>query len=183
MKLLTTFPILAISVALFSCNGQRKATAEEPPPPPPPTVPAIETPPATVTFGGTTPADSLFLSLERTACFGACKTYRLQVYRSGFATYDGRANVEPLGAHTARIDTATLNALLDKANAMGFFGMRDKYDGEVTDLPSTFLRIAANGQNKQVMGRVGQPAAFKALVAYCEEQLLPQAWKPVPAER
>ena len=178
MKIPILFPALAI--ALFSCNHERKAVSEAATPieEPPPTQAAL----IIADTGGPTNADSLFFSLERTPCFGSCKAYRIAVYRSGFATYNGRSNMEKEGPHTTRIGQETMALLLAKAEEMGFFTMQDKYDAEVTDLPSTFIRVVANGKDKMVMGRVGQPAAFKSLAAYAEEQLLPLPWKPTVAE-
>ena len=175
-EILTT---LAFTAVLFACNNERKSaeTAAE----------AIEPPPVTAeglsnTFGGSTPADSLFFSLERTPCFGTCKAYRVSVYRSGYATYDGRGNVEKLGQHTGFVTEGMMKLLLARTEEAGFFDMQDKYDADVTDIPSTIMRMAANGRDKKVIGRVGQPAAFKALAAFAEEQLLGVRWKAVQSE-
>ncbi len=179
MKTLHLLSTIAIAAVLLACNNERK-TATAP-------TDAIEPPPMnaeglTNSFGGSGEADSLFFSLERTPCFGVCKAYRIAVYRSGYATYDGRGNVEKLGKHTGTITEGMMKILLAKTEEAGFFGMQDKYDAEVTDLPSTIIRVVANGKDKKVIGRVGQPAAFKALAAFAEEQLTPVRWKPVPTE-
>ncbi len=172
-------PTLAIIATLFACNNERRAVTEA--------SSAIEPPPATaeglsLSFGGPEKADSLFLSLERTPCFGTCKAYRIEVYRSGYATYNGRSNTEKLGMHSTRVGADAMEAIVAKAEEVGFFTMQDKYDAEVTDLPSTFLRIVANGKDKKVMGRVGQPNGFKHLVTLAEEQLLSLPWAPVAAK-
>jgi Domain of unknown function (DUF6438) len=169
-------PTLAILAALFACNNERRTVADAPAAIEPRPVEAEAPSPA---FGGPATADSLFLSLERTPCFGTCKAYRIEVYRSGYATYNGRSNMEKLGMYTTHVGADMMEALAAQAEAVTFFTMQDKYDAEVTDLPSTFLRIVANGKDKKVMGRVGQPNGFKNLVAFAEEQLLPLAWTPV----
>lgn len=133
-------------------------------------------------YGGTTKGDSLFFFLERTPCFGTCKAYRISVYRSGYARYEGRSNVEKEGLHEARIGADTLALLLNEAEAIGFFGLKDSYDAPVTDLPSTIVRIVADGKDKRVLARVGTPAPFKAYVEQVEGLLLPVAWKPLKAE-
>nr|MDQ3101823.1 DUF6438 domain-containing protein [Bacteroidota bacterium] len=43
--------------------------------------------------------DSLVFSIERGACFGKCPFYRLHIYESGFATYEGLGNMEKMGLH------------------------------------------------------------------------------------
>ncbi|HRH38129.1 MAG TPA: DUF6438 domain-containing protein, partial [Flavobacteriales bacterium] len=110
---------------------------------------------------------------------GTCKAYRIDVYRSGYATYDGRAHVEKMGKYTTHVGEDAMDLIASKAEGLGFFSMKDKYDGEVTDLPSTFIRVVAHGKNKQVIGRVGQPVQFKELAAFAEAQLLPLQWVPV----
>lgn len=134
---------------------------------------------SSIRMGGEAVADSLVLSLERTPCFGPCKAYRLHVYRSGYATYEGRVNVEREGMHEARVGRDTLETILREAERIGFFSMDDVYDSAVTDLPSTIIRISGNGRDKQVLGRVGTPAKFLAFAEMIEELLVPMAWKPI----
>ena len=130
-------------------------------------------------LGGTAPADSLFLFLERTPCFGPCKAYRLNIYRSGYATYEGRANVEREGMHEARIGQDTLQAILKEAERIGFYGLDDLYDSPVTDLPSLVSRMHTSAGDKQVKGRVDVPPKFRVFGETIEELVLPMAWKPM----
>jgi len=172
MKHLIALPIAALALA---CNTNRPVTTAEPVVDQEAAAPAPQ-------LGGAGKADTLFLSLERTPCFGQCKAYRIDLYRSGYATYDGRGNVERMGRHSARIGVDSMITMLNRADELGFFSLQAKYDAEVTDLPSTVLRIIADGRDKKVLGRVGQPQAFKALVAEIESLLLPVAWVPVTPE-
>ncbi|MCW5900597.1 MAG: hypothetical protein KIT10_15130 [Flavobacteriales bacterium] len=133
-------------------------------------------------LGGPQPGDSLVISLERTPCFGMCPAYRFNVYRSGFATYEGVVHVEQLGRHEARIPVDRIERAVARAKELGFFQFDDVYDSQVTDLPSTIIRVSASGRSKQVLGRVGAPPGFKTLTSYLEEELLPAAWRPVPAD-
>lgn len=145
------------------------------------------TPPATkgsenkapLQLGGETAADSLFLSLERTPCFGPCKAYRLNIYRSGYATYEGRANVELEGMHEARVGKDTMEAILKDSERIDFYGLDDVYDSPVTDLPSIIIRMVSNGRDKEVKGRVGVPPKFRAFAENIEELVVPMAWKPI----
>ncbi len=179
MKTLATlFPAVTM-LFLFACKDKEaavsNATADKDP------VVATEQAKAPQ-YGGAAKGDSLFFFLERTPCFGTCKAYRISVYRSGYARYEGRSNVEKEGLHEARIGADTLALLLNEAEAIGFFGLKDSYDAPVTDLPSTIVRIVADGKDKRVLARVGTPAPFKAYVEQVERLLLPVAWKPLKAE-
>lgn len=134
-----------------------------------------------LTLGGTAAADSLFLFLERTPCFGPCKAYRINIYRSGYATYEGRANVEREGMHEARIGQDTLQAILKEAERIDFYGLKELYDSPVMDLPSLVIRMNTSAGNKQVRGRVDVPPKFRVFGETIEEMVLPLAWKPMRA--
>lgn len=128
-------------------------------------------------FGGTTPGDSLFFSLERTPCFGRCPAYTVAVYRSGLATFDGRSNTPLIGAHRAQAGRELMEAILAGAERAGFFTMQDSYDGQVTDLPSTIVRVVSGGRDKKVVGRYRMPEAFKHFAQSADSLLLPLDWK------
>lgn len=157
--------ITALTLALAACGSKRDAALGAAAP---------------QHYGGAGPADSLFLSLERTPCLGPCKGYRIVVYRSGLSTYEGITNMEKMGPHRGRIGPDTLARILAEAERIGFFDLRDRYDAEVTDLPSTIIRLVADGRDKQVTGRYGQPETFKAFARQLDEWLLPVPWVPVP---
>ncbi len=134
-------------------------------------------------LGGKAAADSLFLNFQRTPCFGTCKAYRINLYRSGHATFEGVAHMEKEGMHRAVVGRDTMEMILAEARSMGFFDLKDEYDSQVTDLPSTIIRIHADGVDKQVIGRVGTPESFKALANKLDELLLPVPWVPMPVDR
>jgi len=131
-------------------------------------------------LGGSGTADSLVISLQRTPCFGTCKAYTINVYRSGYATFYGHSNVQLEGLNQAWIGLDIVHRILADAEQSGFYQFQDKYDSQATDLPSSILRMVANGKDQRVVARVGTPASFKQLFGRVEELLFPVAWKPVP---
>ena len=132
------------------------------------------------TFGSD--ADPLFFSLERTPCFGKCPAYVITVDKDGKATYTGRTFADRPGRWTTTVDNATMNALLDRADAMGFFGLEDRYDGPVTDLPSTIIRIQADGKDKKIVARYRTPEVFKAYAAFADSVLDKAGWEKQSTE-
>ena len=72
-----------------------------------------------------------------------------------------------------------MNALKEEAEARGFYAMDDVYDKPVTDLPSVIIRVHADGKDKQVIGRVGPPQAFKNFTQRAEELLANIEWTKV----
>jgi hypothetical protein len=156
-------PVLALtSFASPSCSSQ-KSTQDQP------------------VFGSD--ADPVFFSIERTPCFGKCPAYTITIQRDGGATYVGRSNVDREGTYTSKVDNVMMVKLFDKANAIGFFDMQDKYDGPITDIPSTIIRMSANGRDKKVVGRYKTPSSFKPFAQFADSLLLPLEWTKVNEEK
>lgn len=148
-----------LTLGVLSCTGQKKA------------------PNADQRFGSAT--DSLFFSLERTPCFGKCPAYTVNIYRSGFVEYIGRTNAPRQGRHTGRVDRERMGQLLDKAEAIGYFSLEDKYDGPVTDLPSTITRIVSGDRDKRIVARYKTPPALKTFAQQADTLLKDVVWKPI----
>lgn len=152
--------VLSLSILVSTGCSSNKVTAQDKP-----------------VFGSD--ADPVFFSLERTPCFGKCPAYTITVRRDGSATYVGRSNTEREGTYTGQVDQAIMVKLLDKAKSIGFFDMEDKYDGPVTDLPSTIIRVNADGKDKKVVGRYKTPSSFKPFAQFADSLLLPLEWTRV----
>jgi uncharacterized protein DUF6438 len=111
------------------------------------------------------PTDA-FIRLQRTQCYGPCPVYTVTIDGTGKVTYEGERSVRVVGRRTARINTSTVARLLATAQRIRFFEMRDAYrvienpDGSrslVTDLPTTFVTVSANGRTKRVEDYVAAP--------------------------
>src|SRR5690554_8070209 len=48
------------------------------------------------------PKDSLIISFEKTPCFGRCPVYKIKVFESGFAIYEGINFAEKMGTYSTR---------------------------------------------------------------------------------
>lgn len=182
MNLRILLPAVICSLSLVA-SAQDKTSVTKAPQAGAPTT--VKSPRAAKTktprFGGIAKTDTLFFSMERTPCFGTCKAYRINVYRSGYATFEGRSNVEKEGMHRGHVGKDTLEMLMKQAEQIRFWDLKDKYDSQVTDLPSSIIQIIGEGKNKRVVGRVGTPATFTSFFNKAEGLLYPVAWKPIPA--
>jgi len=104
------------------------------------------------------PRDSLVLSLERTPCFGQCPVYRVKVYESGYATYEGINFVDRMGHFYTRLTDAEVQAIRSAAEAGGFFGFEEQYDLQgLQDLPDNILQISDGNQVHRVNARFEIP--------------------------
>lgn len=123
--------------------------------------------------------DAVFFSLERTPCFGKCPNYTVTIDRTGRAAYEGKRFAEREGSFTGQVSPDVMARLVERAQEIGFFNFKDVYDGQVTDLPSTIIRVNADGKDKTVKGRYQSPAAFKPFAAYADSLLSTVQWAPV----
>ncbi len=126
-------------------------------------------------------SDSLFATYEKTACFGLCPIFKLTVYKSGLAYYEGIKNVDNIGLYKGNIDVSELDKTLKLAEEIKYFQMEAVYDGNVTDLPST-IYVINKGSRKQVVDRYRGPEELEKLDKLFEQMVLNTTWKKQAAK-
>lgn len=116
-----------------------------------------------------TPEGPVQIVLNRTPCFGFCPDYTVTITGDGQVHYVGRRFVNVTGEQHAQISPAEVQALLARLDAVGFENLRDEYRAQVTDLPTTTIRLTRNGRTKSVLDYggpgVGMPRAVRDLQA------------------
>lgn len=123
--------------------------------------------------------DSLFASIHRTPCYGKCPSYKVQIFESGYAVYDGMMFVEKRGRFEAWFDKEKMQLLIDKAKELGYFEMKAKYDDNVTDLPSCTTTLNAGGKRKTVYNRYGGPESLREFEKIFDQLIESVDWKLV----
>lgn len=107
--------------------------------------------------------EALFLSMERTPCFGKCPSYKLTIFNTGNVVYEGFTFAKKEGKHTKKLSKSQLTEIQDKVESIKLFEMKDKYDSQITDIPSTILYVVYKGKKKKILDRVGGPDELKSL--------------------
>lgn len=90
------------------------------------------------------------ITMERTVCFGTCPAYKVVVYGNGTVVYEGFNFVAVEGKQTAQISNEQVKELVSQFYKHGFFSLKDRYEEQVTDLPSTTTSITLSGSEKSV---------------------------------
>ncbi|MFC5546981.1 DUF6438 domain-containing protein [Massilia aerilata] len=98
------------------------------------------------------------IHLERTACFGECPVYQLDIARDGSGSFTGKEFVKAKGVREVRLspgDVALMSAVLERS---GFASWKASYlsaeDGcttMYTDNPSVTISVTKGGKTKTVM--------------------------------
>lgn len=97
--------------------------------------------------------DSLFASLEKTACYGQCPMYKISIFNSGIAMYEGINFVDNIGVYTAPISNEVISKLKQRASEIDYFDLDDEYESGVDDFPKTVTSINIDGKKKTVSRR------------------------------
>lgn len=104
---------------------------------------------------GEIPKD-LFITLERTYCFGSCPAYKLTINSQGEVDFEGKEYTKKIGSAKSKIKREKVRQLIREFEKADFFSFRGRYDDfdvcEVyaTDSPSEIISIRINGKNKEV---------------------------------
>jgi hypothetical protein len=120
---------------------------------------------------------TLFAILERGACFGRCPIFKMAIYQSGNATYEGINFVDSLGTYSTVFTTAELAEITSQAKLFGLDTMKTKYDQNgVTDLPTTMIGATMSGEYKAIKMRYGYPNGLKKYRTYLENVIKSKTW-------
>jgi hypothetical protein len=117
------------------------------------------------------------ISIEHTSCYGYCPTYTLRFYVDGSVTYRGQANVKFVGSRTGRLQPGLFEQLAALALDIGYFGLEDNYECNVTDLSVVYVSLVRDGSRKTIRhyapGLTGPPRlrAFETLIDQMEHNV------------
>jgi|TARA_B100000959_G_scaffold256017_1_gene288853 hypothetical protein len=112
----------------------------------------------------------LIISLERTPCYGTCPIYKMEVFSDGSAFFHGERFVDKIGDFQFTVSKKTIDYILKQAEEIDFFEMKDKYTGNITDLPKTITFIKSEKAEKKIIDYYNAPKIlkeFESLVDGC----------------
>jgi hypothetical protein len=123
---------------------------------------------------------SLRIRLQRTACYGWCPVYSVEIAGDGTVTYFGERFVKEKGTHTTKIAPEKVKALVQAFATANFFWTFDRYETPITDLPTQIVTLSFDGHTKTVVDyagqHVGMPKAIDALEEAIDEAAGTAPW-------
>ncbi len=117
------------------------------------------------------PLDQVHITLERTACFGSCPAYQVDVYGDGRVVYLGKYVTDVEGEHRYRIPVQDVAKLVDSLRAKDIWSLRPEYRAEVTDLPTFVLTMDMGGQVHKLVDYAGPWVGMPAAVSDFEQEV------------
>jgi hypothetical protein len=133
-----------------------------------------------------TSGERIRIVLERSEGFGSCPEYRLTLDGDGSVVYEGFAYVRVTGRRESSIPPAEVRALIEEANRIDFFSLRDSYDATerivegdagktwkipatLSGLPTASITVAIGEREKTVESYFGAPLSLVAFERKIEE--------------
>jgi hypothetical protein len=97
------------------------------------------------------------IRLERTACFGDCPVYQLEIDHEGKGKFTGVEHVKAMGAHEVQLkqdDVALLSAVLNRSGfsswKTSYFSTEDGCETKLTDQTFVTIGLTREGKTKTV---------------------------------
>ena len=104
------------------------------------------------------------ITLERTACFGACPMYTLSIFEDGTVVYEGENFVTVEGEQITQIEPETVELMLQAFEDAGYFEWDEAYDSRtISDLPTMITSVTKGDKTHQITRYAGDSSAPLAL--------------------
>jgi hypothetical protein len=116
------------------------------------------------------------ITLERTACYGTCPVYSLEIGGDGTVTYQGRQFVRVIGKATAKISPDAVQQLVAEFERIHYFDLENVYTARITDLPTTTTSIRIGDRFKKVVDHYGGPGDLEKLEDRIDEVAGSDRW-------
>ncbi|MDC8010934.1 ankyrin repeat domain-containing protein [Tahibacter soli] len=117
------------------------------------------------------PLDQFVIGLERTACFGSCPSYTVEIRGDGSVTYKGRAFVDVEGEHRYRIPTAEVARLVESMHTKNIWSSKTEYIAPITDNPSQTVTIKAGERSHRIHDYVGEMVGMPVAISEFEREI------------
>lgn len=129
------------------------------------------------------PNDGWTFVFERSPCFGKCPWDQLTVFSDGRINYVGKRDVERIGNYSGRISENQAEGLKTYLEELGYFEMKEKYDSNISDLPSVQMNFYSASKKQEVYIRgdapTGMTSVFNKMIEVYESV---QDWEEISPE-
>jgi hypothetical protein len=116
--------------------------------------------------------NSLRMTLERTACFGSCPAYTVEISGDGSVVFSPVPVTSdwlyPVMIQHSHISHEAVSEMLEAFRKADYFSLEDEYRYAVTDSPTYVTSISFDGHTKSVLDYVGEEVGMPHAVAELE---------------
>ncbi len=145
---------------------------------------AVPRPEESIEPAGMLPTDKrrLIASLKRTACYGSCPVFQVEIWSDGRAVWQGERHVARVGIYSAQVSAEWIAELLQEGLRAGFFHLANHYPANgraVPDLPETIMMLRKGQRVQRIVDNADAPIALLQFERYWQEKVEALPWIPV----
>jgi hypothetical protein len=159
------FLSLTVSLSLIACGGNK------------------ETAQAQTKAGSSKESvknDISYIKMHRSACFGRCPDYFVELYGDGLVRYTGRYFVADSGIYEKRYPVATVQQLFNEFSEKRVDTCRDAYDVTISDFPGISYWIEYGDKKKEIKNAHFGPRFLKHLAGRIDEVIkVDRSWTKI----
>jgi hypothetical protein len=127
--------------------------------------------------------DILTLYYERTPCFGMCPIFKLEVFRSGMARFEGKNYTELIGIYSAQFTQQEMDKIVAVADRIGFFQFDEKYDNPaIQDFPTITVALYKGEKLKYVINKYRGPKELNDMYTLLDKIIEEKEWTLIKKE-
>ena len=119
------------------------------------------------------------IEMDKSPCFGTCPHYTLTIYEKGYASFEGKRDVDKMGLHTKKLSSKEYEGIKRAFESSNWFDLQDDYPSSVSDLPKTKITYHDGGESKSVTGDdLSLPSIVKGLDKLLSQIAMSDGWTP-----
>lgn len=104
-----------------------------------------------------------YLQMERTACFGKCPVYSIELYNDGRIIYTGKRFIEDSGRYEKNIGKAAVAKIFKQFDAYRADTCKASYELMIQDLPGISYQYSRNDEMKTIQNAHFGPGYLRHL--------------------
>jgi|GEM_PF-1455235 len=170
----------------FSIGCNRRSVVKETAPMPVISVVVIPTDSVAITPPKAVTSDiklvEAIAAIRKTACFGSCPVFEVQVYSDGTVEWNGKRFVERTGKYRAKASPVWIDDLIRYAQEQGFFNFSAHYPqngSEIADIPHIICTIQRGAIRHTVDNGGDAPIKLRQFEDFFTAKLEELIWEAV----
>jgi len=121
----------------------------------------------------------LLFEFERTACYGTCPVYEIDIYKNGRIVLEGKKHLDKIGKFEAKLRNDQLEKLINDFESASFFELENSYRSQFKDLPTKYITYHKDGKSKQVMAYDNIPKKLQILIDELDKLVNELEWNKI----
>ena len=118
-----------------------------------------------------------YIKMQRTACFGRCPEFTIELFQNGHMVYKGKKNVPRIGEYNAVLNTALMGKFLKDLSKYKLENTKPLYKAIAADLPRLNFTIVSNGKTRTIQNGESGPAFLEAMGKKIDSLIESVTWK------